>query len=315
MAVHEIPLERATLHGHYSRELEPVLEIEPGDSVRFATLDAGWGLEAPFPDGSDRRLFEPREPGRDDGHALIGPIAVRGARAGQVLSVRVDGLRVERWGWTLAGGWRSDENIRLGVDEEPGHALVWQLDPDAGLATDQKGRVVEMRPFLGVMGMPPAEPGVHGTAPPRASGGNIDCKELVVGTALLLPIAVDGALFSAGDGHARQGDGEVSGLAIECPMEVAQLTIDVRDDLELAMPIAETDDSWIAFGFDESLNEASTLALDGLLGIMKRELGLQRLDALALASVVADLRVTQIVNGVRGVHAVLRRDAIRFPAD
>jgi acetamidase/formamidase len=315
MAVHEIPLERATLHGHYSRELEPVLEIEPGDSVRFPTLDAGWGIEAPFPDRSGRRLFEPREPDLDDGHALIGPIAVRGARAGQVLSVHVDELRVGHYGWTFAGGWSSDENVRLGVEREPGHRLVWQLDADAGLGTDHRGRVVELRPFLGVMGMPPAEPGVHGTAPPRASGGNIDCKELVVGTTLLLPIAVDGALFSAGDGHARQGDGEVSGLAIECPMEVAQLTIDVRDDLELAMPIAETDDAWIAFGFDERLNEASALAVDGLLAIMHRELGLERLDALALASVVADLRVTQIVNGVRGVHTVLRRDAIRFPAD
>ena len=314
MAVHEIPLERATLHGHYSPELEPVLEIEPGDGVRFSTLDAGWGLEAPLPDGSHRRLFEPREPVLDDGHPLIGPIAVRGARAGQVLSVRVDELRVGRWGWTFAGGWSSDENVRLGVAEEPGRVLVWQLDAGAGLATDHKGRVVELRPFLGVMGMPPAEPGLHSTSPPRAWGGNIDCTELVVGTTLLLPVPVDGARFSAGDGHARQGDGEVSGLAIECPMEVARLTIDLRDDLELAMPIAETGDAWIAFGFDESLNEAAALALDGLLGIMQRELGLERLDALALASVVADLRVTQIVNGVRGVHAVLRRDAISFPS-
>jgi acetamidase/formamidase len=313
MAVHEIPLERATLHGHYSPELEPVLEVEPGDTVRFSTLDAGWGLEAPFPDGADRQLFEPREPELDDGHALIGPVAVRGARAGQVLSVRIDELRVGPYGFTFAGGWRSDENVRLGVEGEPGHVLVWELDADAGIGTDHRGRSVELRPFLGVMGMPPPEAGTHWTSPPRASGGNIDCAELVVGTTLLLPIPVERALFSAGDGHARQGHGEVSGLAIECPMDVVQLTIGLRDGLELAMPIAETDDAWIAFGFDESLNEASMLAVDGLLGIMERELGLERLDALALASVVADLRVTQIVNGVRGVHAVLRRDAIRFP--
>ena len=276
-------------------------------------LDAGWGLEAPSPDGADRQLFEPREPELDEGHALIGPIAVRGARAGQVLSVRIDELRVGPFGFTFAGGWRSDENVRLGVEDGPGHVLVWELDADAGTARDHKGRVVALRPFLGVLGMPPPEPGTHRTSPPRASGGNIDCSELVVGTTLLLPIPVDGALFSAGDGHARQGDGEVSGLAIECPMDLVQLTIGLRDDLELAMPVAETDDAWIAFGFDESLNEASMLAVDGLLGIMERELGLERLDALALASVVADLRVTQIVNGVRGVHAVLRRDAIRFP--
>ena len=290
-----------------------MLEIEPGDTVQFSTLDAGWGLEAPSPESADRRLFEPREPELDEGHALIGPIAVRGSRAGQVLSVRVDELRVGPFGFTFAGGWRSDENVRLGVDGEPNHALVWKLDADAGTAVDQKGRSVDLRPFLGVMGMPPAEPGTHPTSPPRASGGNIDCTGLVAGTTLLLPIAVDGALFSAGDGHARQGDGEVSGLAIECPMDLVRLTIGVRDDLELAMPIAESDDAWIAFGFDESLNEASVLAVDGLLGIMGRELGLDRRDALALASVVADLRVTQIVNGVRGIHAVLRIDAVRFP--
>jgi acetamidase/formamidase len=313
MAAHEIPLERSTLHGHFSRELPPVVEIEPGDEVRFSTLDAGWGLEPPLPDGAERRLFEPREEGLDDGHALVGPIAVRGARAGQVLSVRIDELRVGSFGFTFAGGWPSEENVRLGVEKKPGHALVWELDGDAGTAVDRKGRTVQLRPFLGVMGMPPAGPGTHETSPPRACGGNIDCVELVVGTTLLLPIAVDGALFSAGDGHARQGDGEVSGLAIECPMDLVRLTIGLRDDLELAMPVAETKDAWIAFGFDESLNEASALAVDGLLGIMDRELGLERLDALALASVVADLRVTQIVNGVRGVHAVLRRDAIAFP--
>jgi len=313
MAVHEIPLERATLHGHFSPELAPVVEIEPGDTVRFATLDAGWGLEAPLLDSAERRLFEPREEELDDGHALVGPIAVRGARRGQVLSVHVDELRVGSFGFTFAGGWRSEENIRLGVEGQPGHALVWELDPDRGTAVDHKGRTVELRPFLGVMGMPPAEAGVHATAPPRPCGGNIDCSELVVGTTLLLPIPVAGGLFSAGDGHARQGDGEISGLAIECPMEAVQLTIDLRDDLALAMPVAETDEAWIAFGFDESLDEASALAIEGLLEIMGRELGLDRLDALALASVVADLRVTQIVNGVRGVHAVLRRDAIAFP--
>ena len=90
-----------------------------------------------------------------------------------------------------------------------------------------------LAPFLGVMGMPPDEPGVHSTGPPRRCGGNIDCKELVAGTTLYLPISVDGALFSAGDGHAAQGDGEVSGTAIECPVERAELTLELSD-LELA---------------------------------------------------------------------------------
>ena len=160
--------------------------------------------------------------------------------------------------------------------------------------------------------MPPPEAGIHSTLPPRRWGGNLDCKELVAGTVLYLPIPVDGACFSAGDGHARQGDGEVSGLAIECPLERARLTLDVRDDLRLTAPVAETPAAWISFGMDEDLDEAAAMATDTMLELMGRELGLERRDALALASVVVDLRVTQLVNGVRGVHAVLARDAIRF---
>jgi acetamidase/formamidase len=159
--------------------------------------------------------------------------------------------------------------------------------------------------------MPPPKPGIHPTGPPRAWGGNLDCKELVAGTTLFLPIPVDGALFSAGDGHARQGDGEVSSTAIECPLERAQLSLSLRDDLKLAAPVARTPDSWLAFGLGEDLDEAAANATESMLELMERELGLERRDALALASVVVDLRVTQVVNGVLGVHAVLRDDAIR----
>jgi acetamidase/formamidase len=173
------------------------------------------------------------------------------------------------------------------------------------------GRELDLRPFLGVMGMPPPEEGRHPTAPPRISGGNIDCKELVAGTTLFLPIPVDGALFSAGDCHARQGDGEVSQLAIECPAERVQLTLSLHDAPEPAKPYAWTPEAWLAFGFDEDLDEAAALAVDNMLGLMGREYGFERREALALASAVVDLRVTQLVNGVRGVHAVLRRDALR----
>jgi acetamidase/formamidase len=161
-----------------------------------------------------------------------------------------------------------------------------------------------------VLGMPPDEPGVQTTIPPRRCGGNIDCKELVAGTTLYLPIPVDGARFSAGDGHAAQGDGEVSGTAIEAPVK-AQVTLDIRDDLELEWPIARIDGAWLAFGFDEHLGRAARVAVDGMLDLMEREHGLSRADALAFASVVVDLRVTQVVNEVLGVHAVLRDDAFQ----
>jgi len=129
---------------------------------------------------------------------------------------------------------------------------------------------------------------------------------------LFLPIPVDGALFSAGDGHARQGDGEVSQTAIECPLERLELTLSVEDRSQLNTPIAWTPEAWLTFGFDEDLDEAAAAATDAMLELMRRELDRERVDALALASVVVDLRVTQLVKGVKGVHAVLRHDAIRI---
>jgi len=284
--IHELPLERRTLHGHFSRELEPVLEIDPGESIRIDVPNAGWQL-------ASLDVFEPRSSPADDGHALAGPIAVRGARAGQTLAVRIDDVSPGPWGVTLT--------------EEP-HKIDWRLEDGKGIAST--GQVVRLAPFLGVLGMPPAEPGMHSTIPPRRCGGNIDCKELVAGTTLYLPIAVDGARFSAGDPHGLQGDGEVSGTAIECPAS-AQLTLDVRDDLQLEWPIARIDGAWLTFGFDEHLGRAAKIAVDGMVALMGREHGLGESDALGLASIVVDLRVTQVVNGQVGVHAVLRDDAWR----
>ena len=157
--------------------------------------------------------------------------------------------------------------------------------------------------------MPPVGHGVHSTTPPRPQGGNIDCKELVAGTTLFLPVPYDGAAFSAGDGHAAQGDGEVSGTAIECATR-AQLTLDLRDDLPLEWPCARIDGAWLTFGFDEDLTAAAWKANEGMLDLLEREHRLDRREALALASVVVDMRVTQLVNGVLGVHAVLRDDAL-----
>jgi acetamidase/formamidase len=308
VAQHEIPLERRTLHGHFSRELEPVVTVDSGDSIVFSCLNSGWR-------GASGERFEQRRPEgdeRDAGHALIGPIEVRGARAGQTLEVRIDEVCIGTWGVTDAGGWYTPLNERLGVHEGENVVLDWILDADAGVGRDQTtGRQVALAPFLGVIGMPPDEPGVHSTAPPRPCGGNIDCKELVAGSTLFLPISVDGALLSAGDGHAAQGDGEVSQLAIEAPMERAQLTLSVRNDLRLSSPIAWTPEAWLTFGFDEDLDEAAALAIEGMLELMTREHGLEQREALALASVVVDLRVTQLVNGARGIHARLAHDALR----
>jgi acetamidase/formamidase len=305
VALHEIPLERRTLHGHFSRDLEPIVTVESGDSVAFACLDSGWrnADHEPFP--------ERREGELDAGHALIGPIGVRAAHAGGTLEVRIDELRIGAGGVTQAGGFSTPLNERLGLDEGETVTLLWSLDADQGVGRSDSGHGVALHPFLGVIGMPPDGPGIHSTAPPRPWGGNIDCKELVAGTTLFLPIPVDGALLSAGDGHAAQGDGEVSQLAVEAPVERAQLTLSVRDDLPLRWPIAWTPEAWLTFGFDEDLDEAAAIAIEGMLDLMRREHHLDRREALALASVVVDLRVTQLVNGARGIHARLPHDALR----
>jgi acetamidase/formamidase len=159
--------------------------------------------------------------------------------------------------------------------------------------------------------MPPDEPGRHPTSPPRVSGGNIDCRELQASSTLYLPIPVAGALFSAGDGHAAMADGEASTIAIECPMERAELTLTLRDDLRLATPRANTPAGWLTLGFDEDLDEAMFVALDSMLDLLRELHGLGRREALALASLVVHLRITQVVNGVRGVHALLPHDALR----
>lgn len=312
MAVHRVEPERRTLHGHFSRELAPALTIDPGDAVVFRTLDAGWGLGPTPADGRPGATFEPRDPELDGGHALCGPVAVRGAEPGMTLAVEIGELRTGAWGWTAAGGWSSPLNERLGMGEgTPRTRLSWELDPDRLVGRERGGREVALRPFLGVIGMPPDGPGRHPTGPPRPTGGNIDCRELVTGSTLYLPIAVPGALVSVGDGHAAQADGEAGGTAIECPMERAVLTFRLRDGPPLATPRAETPAGWLTFGFDEDLDEAMATALEAMLGLMGERFGVPRGEALALASVVVELRVTQVVNGVRGVHALLPHGALR----
>ena len=268
--------------GFFSRDYEPVVTVDPGESVAFSSLNAGWCWEP--------EIREPTPEGA--GHALYGPIEVRGAQAGGTLVVHVDEVTPRGWGVTFA----------------PDVKLMWSLEGDAWVS--ERGSRVAAAPFLGVIGMPPPEPGEHSTGPPRKWGGNIDCKLLVAGTTLYLPIPVDGGRLLAGDGHGAQGDGEVSGTAIECPVERAQLTFELSG-LELRSPIARVDGAWVAFGFDDDLDVAADEALQAMLDLMERELHVDRNHATALASVAVDLAVTQVVNGAKGVHAVLRDGAIR----
>jgi acetamidase/formamidase len=303
MTRHQIEPERRTLHGHWSRDLQPILTIDPGDTVQFHTLDAAWAIQPPTRPGRPDIQFEGRDrDGLDAGHALCGPVAIRGAEPGMVLAVTVEELQPASWGWNVStGGWLEAAGHPLGELERYGN--FWTLD--AGIGTNQHGYSVKLAPFMGVMGMPSADAGTFSTAPPRANGGNIDCKELIVGSTLYLPIAVSGGLFSTGDGHAAQGDGEVSGTAIECPMDRCVLRFDLRDDMPISTPWAQTPAGWLTFGFHEDLDQAMYIALNAMLDLLEDRYDIMRGEALALASVAVDLRVTQIVNGSQGVHAVL----------
>lgn len=305
-----------TLHGWFDRDLPPVLTVEPGTTVRIGTLESGWST-GPYtgPDTAEGLSARPRHPAHDPaaGHALTGPVAVRGAEPGHVLSIRVDDVVPGPFGTTYCGLRPTPLNERLGVLAAP-VVHRWTLDPVAGTARNQAGHSVAMRPFLGVMGVPPAEPGRHSTIPPYRHGGNLDCRELVAGSTLYLPVTVPGGLLSVGDGHAAQGDGEVSGTAIECPMERVDLTLDVLPDLfggPVRTPVARTPAGWVTMGVADDLDEAMAVALDAMLDVLAALLLVGRSDALALASTAVSLRVTQVVNQVVGVHAVLPDGAIR----
>jgi acetamidase/formamidase len=203
------------------------------------------------------------------GHCLVGPIAVEGAAPGQMLAVHLVSVRPDSWGYTGAGVSDTPLNRRLGLTA-----------------------------------------GEHSTIPPRShGGGNIDCRELVAGSTLYLPVTAPGALLSVGDGHAAQGDGEVSGTAIECGM-----TTELRLDLVSCAPLdsihAVTPAGRITFGFDADLNEATAVALAAMVTWMGSLFGIGRAEALAIASVAVSLRVTQVANQTWGVHALLPDGAV-----
>lgn len=303
---HTIAASGSSLHGFFDNALPPVLTIGPGDTVRFETLDAWWSA-GPYAGGAPADRARVPEWRAEYGHALTGPVAIEGARPGRTLAVRIDAVTPGSYGATVAGGRATVVNDRSGILDEWA-VLAWDLDTDVMLGRDNLGHTVALHPFMGVMGVAPAEPGAHSTIPPRRTGGNLDCKELVAGSTLYLPIAVDGALFSVGDGHAAQGDGEVGGTAIECPMTV-ELSFDVVD-LPIATPMARTASGWLTMGVADTLDDAGYLALNAMYDLMTERFGLRRAEAVALASVVVDTRVTQIVNQVVGVHAILRDDAV-----
>ena len=309
MTSHRLDPAPETTRDVFSRDHAPVLTVDPGDTVTVGSLDAtGHLARQRFPGEVQPQMIPEAR-----GHCLTGPIEVRGAQPGDMLALRLLSLRPGDWGWTVAGGRDTPVTRRLGVAEVPPSWLLWELDPDAGQGRTAEGFTRRLAPFLGVMGLPPAEPGEHSTIPPRAAcGGNIDCRELVAGATLFLPVTVPGALLYLGDGHAAQGDGEVGGTAIECPM-TTEAVIGLAPGRPVGSIHAEAPSGRVTFGFDVDLNVAMGDALDAMVRWLQVLSGLGKAAALALASTCVDLRITQVANQTWGVHAVLPTGVLGLP--
>ena len=298
----------ATVHwGFFDAKLAPVLTLGSGERVTMSSVSGPPELMPPPP-----FVIPPALPAihaangkqRFFGHMCTGPVAVRGAKAGQVLQVDIEAIEFNYdWGYNtirpLAGALPDDfkefRNIHLTLDRA---RMVGRLP---------WGQEIPLRPFFGVMAVaPPAAWGVIPTPPPRRNGGNMDNKELVAGTTLYLPIFTDGALFSVGDGHGAQGDGEVCITAIETGL-VGTFKLTARDDMKLEWPMAETPTHVITMAFDPDLDDCVVIALRQMLDLVCARAGLDRYQAYTLLSLAADLRITQVVNGSKGVHVMLEK--------
>jgi acetamidase/formamidase len=291
MTQHSLAAER--LHFAWDNSLVPVLEIEPGDTVTFETWDASGHVITRT--SSAAELSKPRP---HAGHALTGPLAVRGARAGDTLVVDVLDVRPGAWGWTAFG---QPGRGLLPDDFNVPYLRIWDLT-DGCSAQGLEGVRVPLAPFCGVMGVALAEPGSHSTAPPRRVGGNMDVRQLAAGSTLYLPIEVDGALFSVGDAHGAQGDGEVCITAVEMDSTTAlrfgisQVPVS-EPQLRLAGPPTTIGGAYHGCtAHAPDLMQAARNATRHLIDWLGREAHLSPEDAYALSSVVAELRISQIVD-------------------
>ncbi len=295
-----------TIHwGYFDGTLQPVLIVDSGARVRVSTV-SGDASQLP----AVRCEIPPALPAIHasvtrkivPGHICTGPIGIKGAKAGQTLQVNIEDIELHYdWGFNLIRPLSGAL-----PDDFPENRLIHiMLDRERMIGRLPWGQEIPLRPFFGVMGVaPPAAWGSISTLPPRRNGGNLDNKELVAGTTLYLPIHVDGAFFSVGDGHGAQGDGEVCVTAIETGL-IGTFRLTVRDDMRLEWPMAETKTSVITMAFDPDLDDCVVIALRQMLDLVCLRTGLDRYQAYSLLSLTADVRVTQVVNGNKGIHVML----------
>ncbi len=303
------PSSKTVTWGYFDPSSPPVLRIGSGDTVEVETLPGGGSaaLEAAgLPrDQMQPALLEVEKEVKARGevpHILAGPIWIEGAEPGDTLEVKI--LSIEpavpyAWNGFMPGrGFLPD-------DFPYAHFKLTPLDLKRNVARFSDSIEIPLRPFFGVMGVaPPAATGRISSGPPWIHAGNMDNKDLVAGTTLYLPVHVSGALFSVGDGHVGQGDGEVCVTAMETALR-GTLQFSVRKDIRLRWPRAETPTRFISMGFHENLEEAARIALEEMLDFLVQEKHLDRDSAYILASDAVDLHITQLVDGKKGVHALL----------
>lgn len=292
--------------GYYDRTSPPALRIKSGDIVEIRTIGVARpeALEAAGVASAD---IEPelrdimRSSKQERGHFLTGPVYIEDAEPGDVLEVQIGEIRlVTPYAYNAMG-----PNGVLARDFDIGARRLIPLDRARMVGLWGPGIEVPLRPFFGSLGVaPPESKGRVASGPPGIHAGNLDNRELIAGTRLFIPVHAKGALFQVGDGHAAQADGEVDQTGLETSLAgVFRLT--VRKDMKLKWPRAETPAHYIAMGLDPDLNEAARLCVTEAVDFLVAEKGMKRGDAYMLASVAVDLRITQLVDRTKGVHAMI----------
>lgn len=292
--------------GYFDAAEPPAVEVESGTEITINTV-TGPPQVLPGPDFHvPPELLEIHAAGGPvlPGHILTGPVAVKGARPGDVLQIDILDIALRQdWGYNVIRPLSGT----LPQDFDETHLTILLLDDARGIAQMPWGLKLPLKPFFGVMGVaPPPAWGRVSTIEPRAHGGNLDNKELVAGTTLFLPVHAEGALFSCGDGHGAQGDGEVCVTAIETALQ-GRFRLTVRQDLDIAYPEAETADHVITMGMHADLDQAVEMALRRMIAVIVERTGISRPEAYMLCSLAGDLRITQTVNREKGVHMMMAK--------
>ena len=301
--------------GHYHSKTVPCLRIKSGDSVEFSTLITssptrleGAGVPPEQVEQALRDIYKEVKDKGPGGHILTGPVFVEGAEPGDVLEVRIRSITLAIPYSYNGFGPRSGT---IPEDFPTSKMKIIPLDRERMVAPFSDEIEIPLRPFFGSMGVaPPEASGRVNSAPPGIHAGNLDNKELVAGTTLFIPVHVAGALFQVGDGHAAQGDGEVDITALETSLD-GTLEFIVRKDIHLKWPRAETPTHFIAMGIDKDLDEAMKIAVRESVELLVQEKKLSREDAYMLSSTAVDFRVTQVVDGTKGVHAMIPKSIFK----